>query len=157
MPAIHIRRLEPGDVPDVAALLEQLARTSITGEFSPLAQEKFLRSNDAAAIHGFIAHGFQCWVAESNQAIIGFVGVRDNSHLYHLFVAEPFQRQGIARQLWRVAQEACQAAGNPGRFTVNSSNNAVAFYESLGFRRSHPMQDSDGVLYNPMIMEIPLT
>ncbi|MGI8981615.1 MAG: GNAT family N-acetyltransferase [Pirellulaceae bacterium] len=153
MSTIQIRRLRPDDVADVAALLEQLARTSITGEFSPLAQEKFLRSNDAAAIHGFIANGFQYWVAESNQAIIGFVGIRDNSHLYHLFVAKSFQRQGIAHQLWQVAQEACQAAGNPGRYTVNSSNNAVGFYESLGFRRSHPMQDSDGVLYNPMIME----
>lgn len=153
MSTIHIRCLRLDDVPEVAALLEQLARSSITGEFSPQAEEKFLRSNDAAAIRGFIAQGFQYWVALSVQTIIGFVGIRDNSHLYHLFVAQPFQRQGIARLLWQNAREACRAAGNLGRFTVNSSNNAVEAYEALGFRRSEPMQNSDGILYNPMVLE----
>ena len=153
MSTIHIRRLGLDDVEEVAALLEQLAKASIISEFSPQAQDKFLHSNDAAAIRGFIAQGFQYWVALSGRSIIGFVGIRDNSHLYHLFVAEPFQRQGIARRLWQTAREACCAGGNPGRFTVNSSNNAIQVYEAFGFRRCQPMQNSDGVLYNPMVLE----
>lgn len=153
MQTIQIRRIDLDDISDVAVLLEQLAKKSITCEFSPQAQEKFLLSNDATAIRSFIANGFDYWVAEINQTIVGFVGVRDKSHLYHLFVAESFQRQGISRRLWQVAKDACCAAGNPGRFTVNSSNNAVGVYEAFGFRRSQPMQDSDGVLYNPMVLE----
>lgn len=152
MPPIQIRPLKLDDVPDVAKLLEQLARKSITCEFSPEAEEKFLSSNDAAAIRGFIANGFAYWVAERDQAIVGFVGVRDNSHVYHLFVGESVQGQGLATRLWQVAKEACCRAGNSGRFTVNSSNYAVGFYEALGFRRSQPMQDSGGVLYNPLEM-----
>ena len=31
-----------------------------------------------------------------------------------------------------------------------SSNGAVAVYERLGFVRSGPMKNDDGVLYNPM-------
>ena len=86
----------------------------------------------------------------SRSRIVGFVGVRDNKHLYHLFVANDFQRRGVARRLWTVAREECIAAGNPGTFTVNSSNNAVAAYERLGFVRSGPTKNDDGVLYNPM-------
>jgi ribosomal protein S18 acetylase RimI-like enzyme len=154
MSTIHIRPLTLADVPEVATLLEQLAKTSITCEFSPQAAEKFLRSNDAAAIRGFVGSGYLYWVAEIEQVIVGFMGIRDNSHLYHLFVADSMQRQGLARRLWQVAKDACRAAGNPGRFTVNSSNNAVGFYEALGFHRSHPMQDSEGVLYNPMMIDV---
>ena len=38
--------------------------------------------------------------------------------------------------------------GHAGAFTVNSSNNAIAVYERLGFRRTAPVQDSGGVLFN---------
>jgi ribosomal protein S18 acetylase RimI-like enzyme len=98
-----------------------------------------------------VARGFRYHVAESNGRVVGFVGVRDNRHLYHLFVAHDFQRQGIARRLWTIAREQCIAAGNPGTFSVNSSNGAVAVYERLGFVRSGPMKNDDGVLYNPMV------
>jgi len=37
-------------------------------------------------------------------------------------------------------------------FTVNSSNHAVAVYESFGFVRTGPMQLAKGLYYNPMRM-----
>jgi ribosomal protein S18 acetylase RimI-like enzyme len=153
MNEISIRPAVPEDVPMIAALLEQLARRYITVEFTPSAEAKFLKSNDVASISAFIANGFRYWVAERGGALIGFVGVRDHSHLYHLFVAESEQRRGVARDLWQTAKRACRVAGNPGRFTVNSSNNAVGVYESFGFARVGEPQNSDGVLFNPMVLE----
>ena len=137
----------------IAALLEQLARRYITVEFTPSAEAKFLKSNDVASINTFMTSGFRYWVAERNGSLVGFVGVRDHSHLYHLFVAESEQKHGIARALWQTAERACRAAGNTGRFTVNSSNNAVGVYEAFGFVRAGPPQNSDGVLFNPMVLE----
>ena len=151
--AISIRTLEQADISAVAALLERLARKSITVEFSATAEDKFLRANDAAAISSFVENGFKYHVAEADGELIGFVGVRDNSHLYHLFVAEAVQRNGVARSLWKVAKAACHAAGNKGRFTVNSSNNAIEVYKSFGFVHAAPVQDSDGVMYNPMLLD----
>jgi ribosomal protein S18 acetylase RimI-like enzyme len=114
MNGISIRPVRPDDVPVIAALLEQLARQYITAEFSLSAEEKFLRSNDEASIRAFIASGFEYWVAERCDAIIGFLGVRNHSHLYHLFVAESEQNRGVARALWNTAERACRVAGNPG-------------------------------------------
>jgi ribosomal protein S18 acetylase RimI-like enzyme len=138
------------DIPAVAVLLESLAREHIIHEFEAHAQLVFLTQNNESSIRQFVAEGFRYHVAELDGRVIGFVGVRDNKHLYHLFVANEFQRQGLGRQLWNVARADCVAAGNPGSFTVNSSNNAVAIYEKLGFVRAAPTQNKDGVFYNPM-------
>jgi ribosomal protein S18 acetylase RimI-like enzyme len=145
-----IRPMSSADIPSVASLLALLAREHITHEFNPRARELFLAKNDEANIRRFVAQGFRYHVAESRARIVGFVGVRDDRHVYHLFVANDFQRRGIARRLWTVAREECIAAGNRGRFTVNSSNGAIAVYERLGFARAGPAKNDNGILYNPM-------
>jgi ribosomal protein S18 acetylase RimI-like enzyme len=145
-----IRPLTQEDIPTVAALLESLARQHIIHEFAPEAQELFLRKNNASSIREFVQKGFRYHVALVGDRIVAFVGTRDNSHLYHLFVANEFQRQGLGRRLWDIARAHCVTAGHRGAFTVNSSKNAVAAYERFGFARSGPTQDMGGVLYCPM-------
>jgi GNAT superfamily N-acetyltransferase len=71
-------------------------------------------------------------------------------HIHHLFVAEDFQRRGIARQLWAVAKEACLAAGNTGRFTVYSSRFALEVYRRFGFIETGPPETKDEVVAVPM-------
>jgi ribosomal protein S18 acetylase RimI-like enzyme len=149
---LAIRRMSPDDIEVIAKLLERLARVHITHEFSPKAQQTFLKKNNADSIRQFVANGFRYHVAGLGGEIVGFVGIRDNKHLYHLFVEEQFQRQGIGRALWDVARAECLASGNPGAFTVNSSNNAVPIYERLGFVRTGPTEERDGVRYNPMAL-----
>ena len=147
--------MSDADIPSVASLLESLAREHIIQEFSPQAQARFLGNNNEDRIRAYVARGFRYHVAESRGRIVGFVGVRDRKHLYHLFVANDCQRQGLGRRLWAVAREACIAAGNPGSFTVNASNNALPVYERLGFVRSGPARNDGGVLYNPMATQKP--
>jgi len=148
----HIRPMVAADVPMVARLLRELAEKFIVHEFVADARASFLSKNDEAAIAQFVADGFRYHVAEIDGMIVGFVGMRDNRHLYHLFVAERFHRRGIAKRLWDVASLECRGQGHTGPFTVNSSNNAVAIYERLGFRRTAPVQDNGGVLFNPMAL-----
>ncbi len=150
---MNIRPIEPGDIDAVASLLCELAGEFIIRAFDAAARERFLRKNDAQAIRALIASGHRYHVAELNGALAGFVGVRDNTHLYHLFVAKPMQRQGIGRALWEFAKRECAANGNSGPYTVNSSDNAVPVYERWGFRRNGPAQKSNGILYNPMKLE----
>jgi GNAT superfamily N-acetyltransferase len=150
---VAIRPIEPSDIEPVANLLRELASAYIISEFERSAQERFLAKNNANAIREFIANGYRYHVAESNGELVGFVGVRGNAHLYHLFVAAPVQGQGIGRSLWEFAKRECEASGHRGAFTVNSSNNAVPVYERWGFRRAGPPENSNGVVYNPMKLE----
>ena len=81
------------------------------------------------------------------------MGIRDNSHLYHLFVAEKYQRKGIAKKLWQLAMDACLSRGSTGEFTVNSSEYARGVYEQLGFIALSGPEEKNGVVYIPMKLE----
>ena len=148
-----IRVMDAADVEAVADLFAVLAREFISKEFEPAAQATFLSKNNATAIRRFVANGYRYHVAELNGEIVGFVGVRDNRHLYHLFVAKSMQGRGLGRSLWQIAKEECLRHGNRGAFTVNSSRNAIPIYERFGFVQFAEEQNLNGVLYNPMRLE----
>ena len=82
--------------------------------------------------------------------LVGVVALRDNSHLYHLFVAQAHQGKGLGRSLWQSVKQAAFRAGNAGRFTVNSSLNAIPAYERFGFIPSGPKVEKHGVAFVPM-------
>lgn len=147
---MEIRPLEAGDIPAVAALLRELAREYIVHESSPEGAATFLAENNEMGVRGFLARGHVYHVALVEGALAGFVAVRDNSHLFHLFVGKRWHRRGIARRLWEVARAAALARGGDGSFTVNSSNYAVPVYEAFGFVRVGPTQCAKGLFYNPM-------
>ena len=55
---------------------------------------------------------------------------------YLLFVDEALHRRGVATTLWNLAlQRVAPDPATPVEITVNSSDYAIAFYESLGFVR----------------------
>lgn len=137
----------------MAKLLSELATEFIVAEFEAPAQGRFLTENNAEAIRGFLGNQFRYHVAEMDRELVGFVGVRENKHLYHLFVSKPLQRQGIGRALWEYAKKDCEALGHRGAFTVNSSTHAVPIYERWGFRRDGEAKTSNGITYNPMKLE----
>jgi len=147
---MDIRPLVNADIAAVTALLQALSREYITHESTAEGAANFLAENNEFGIRGFVARGHAYHVALLDGVLAGFIAVRDNSHLFHLFVAREHQRQGIARRLWDVARADAVARGGDGVFTVNSSNYAVPVYESFGFVRVGPTQLAKGLYYNPM-------
>lgn len=147
---MQIRPIEQADVPAVARLLRELAIEFIVHESPPDGACTFLRENDEDGLRGYLAQGYVYHVAVAGGELAGFIAVRDRSHLFQLFVDKRWQRQGVARQLWEVAQAAARVGGEPGVRTVNASNFAVPVYEAFGFVRSAPTQCKKGIYFNPM-------
>ncbi len=145
-----IRLADIDDAPAISDLITPLARKQIAHEFSDEGARNLLSSMTPEAIDGYFRSGYRYHVAEDAGRLVGVVAVRDNKHLYHLFVVEQYQGQGLARELWSVAKEACVAAGNPGEFTVNSSRFALGMYRKFGFVESGPPENKQGVVYFPM-------
>jgi ribosomal protein S18 acetylase RimI-like enzyme len=146
-----IRSLDTADIPAAAALLRRAAEEFILHESTPQDAAAFLADQGEAAMRSRVAAGYVYHVALVDGELAGFVGVRDRSHVYSLYVDRRYQRRGIARKLWQAARGAALdgAPGHPGVFTVNASNYAVPSYQALGFARTAPMQISI-VRYNPM-------
>jgi GNAT superfamily N-acetyltransferase len=113
--------------------------------------EPFFAAISESAIQGYVsASNFEYLVAEVEGQLAGVVALRDNCHLFHLFVAEPFQGQGLGSKLWQVVKAGAIQSGNPGEFTVNSSLNALPVYEKFGFVASGAVVQTHGVTFQPM-------
>jgi len=132
---VTIRPATLADAAAISTLITPLAEKYIAYEFTDEGRRRLLRSMTPDAIRGYIAKGFRYHVAQESDDIVGVVATRDDSHLYHLFVAERSQGRGLARKLWQVARQACLEARNPGEVTVKPSRFATGFYAKLGFRR----------------------
>ncbi|BBA33717.1 GCN5-related N-acetyltransferase [Methylocaldum marinum] len=150
---MDIRAATPDDARRISALLRDLTGKYIAHEFSEEGAGRLLESMNEAAIKSYLESGYRYHLAEENGELAGVVAIRDNCHLYHLFVSERFQGRGLARRLWEVAKAVCLDAGNPGVFTVNSSRYAVGLYEKFGFVRQSEAVDISGVISIPMKLE----
>jgi ribosomal protein S18 acetylase RimI-like enzyme len=147
---ITMRRGTIQDAERVSSLVTALSEEFIVGEFTPQGRAYFLREHTPAEVRKRLAGDFRFYLAEDGNDLVAVAAIRGNVHLYYLFVAKPHQGSGLARRLWLQVQADSVALGNPGSFTVNASNYAVAAYERFGFRRVEPTQERNGVLYNPM-------
>ena len=150
MGRVSVRRGTVQDAELISAFISALAEEYIVGEFSTDGRAHFLRDHMSSEVHQRLAGDFRFYLAESADELAGVAAIRSNTHLYYLFVGKPFQRMGLARRLWAHVKEESMALGNPGTFTLNASNYAVPAYERLGFRRTGPTREKNGVLYNPM-------
>ncbi|MBU6958364.1 GNAT family N-acetyltransferase [Pseudomonas sp. CVAP len=118
--------------------------------------EPFLATMNEDSIAKLIATpSFSYWVAFDRSGIKGVIALRDHSHVYHFFVSEAYQRQGIARELWKRAKGHAMLQGGSSRFTVNSSLFAVPVYEALLFQKEGGAVEKNGIAFVPMKHEIP--
>ena len=147
---MQVRLATVEDAAAISGLIRPLVEKYVAHEFSTEGAENLLDSMAPEAIARNIAESFRYHIAEVEGKIAGVVATADNRHLFHLFVAEAFQRQGIARRLWAVAKQACLDAGGSGEFTVNSSRYAVSVYKKLGFVELGPTVVRNGVVFIPM-------
>lgn len=150
---MQIRFIHDNEISEVAALMWSLSAAYIVNDSPPEVQAFFRDENNEDGLRRFMAAGAVYRVAEIDGAIAGFLAMRENRHVFHMFVAPAHHRKGVAKALWSVARSAAIEAGNPGLFTVNASNYAVPVYEAMGFARTAPMQCKNGIYFNPMQLD----
>jgi GNAT superfamily N-acetyltransferase len=101
-----------------------------------------------------LAENYNYQLAFDGAALAGVVAVRDNTHLFSLYVGSPWHGRGVGKRLWEVARDAALARGNPGSFTVNSSSFAEGVYRHLGFTATGPVAEMHGIRFIPMRLEL---
>jgi GNAT superfamily N-acetyltransferase len=145
-----IRVADPDDAPAASRLIRSLSHHFF---LLPGGQgaERFMASTSAAELYALMASPhFHYLTAWQGEVLVGVAGMRDHTHLFHLFVAPEAQRQGLARRLWVGLVKAAQAAGKGQHITVNASAVAVPVYERFGFQREGTEIRTDGIRYVPM-------
>lgn len=95
-------------------------------------------------------------VTQPVEIVLGFILFKRINHLSLLFVRPDQQHQGIGRRLWiagkKIVEQRLIELNGGGRIvTVNSSNNAIPFYEKLGFIISGKDFQKKGRTLTPML------
>jgi putative acetyltransferase len=85
------------------------------------------------------------WVAEMNNAIVGWVGIR-NDEIYGLYVDPQLVNRGIGSGLLRLAEEIMLDAGIAS-VRIDASWNAEAFYVRQGYKPTGPRPLDDTRIY----------
>lgn len=145
-----IQRATASDAPAISQLIVSLSR-SFTLNSDGTGAEAFLQTIGPPSIQKLIeAPDMAYYKATEAGQLAGVVALRDNAHLYHLFVAPAFQGQGLSRRLWEHVRDEARLHGNGGHFTVNSTPYAVAVYERFGFKATGPRVETNGIAFVPM-------
>lgn len=147
---MQIRQATPEDSLKISSLLIDLSRRYIVADFGANAAEMLLSSMKPESIKQYITQGYQYHVTEQQGLIVGVIGMKENKHLYHLFVADECRGKGVASQLWQVAKQHCLDTGNNGYFTVNSALSAQSVYLKWGFKALQGRRERNGVIDVPM-------
>ena len=147
---MEFRAGSPADAEAIASLIASF-QSELTDDPSGAGAEEYLATVSFQAEREYLAsERYRYLLAYSDSQLVGFIAIRDGSHLFHLFVERSHQRQGIARRLWeRVLEELC-AAGTDACFTVNSSLSAVPVYQAFGFVPVGSVQTMHGISFLPM-------
>lgn len=154
---LQIRRAESADASRISALILDLA-PYFTLHPDGQGAEVFLESVNTKGVQGFLqSTQFDYFIATYQDQLAGVVALRDNSHLYHLFVAPEFHGRGFGRQLWEFIADFAQhkSSAHPvTAITVNSSIHALAIYQHFGFEPTSERQEMHGLAFVPMALQL---
>ncbi len=143
---MNIRQVKKEDITQIKTMVQKLSHFYLADDVAELpswlaatleTQAFAMRLNDTAFMH---------WVCVHESQVIGYIAMKNKNHLYHLFVAQEHQGQGIAKQLWATAMEACVSP----TYTLRSSLFAVPVYESFGFVKTGSVDVKEGVQFQAM-------
>jgi len=149
---ITVRLAGPDDARAIGVLVRRGTRRDVLPDQTAAARAFLLTTMTARAERARILEGYRYHVAEADGRVVGVVAMRDDSHLYRLFVSARFQRRGIARALWRKTLADCRRRAGTRRVTVNASACAVPVYRRLGFVATGRAQTKGpGVVTTPMV------
>lgn len=148
---MNIRPAAPTDASRIAALVRSFEAVLIE---DPAAAAPFWESmSQRAHVENIASNRFAYYVAESTNTLVGFIALRDDTHLFTLFVDAAGQGRGVGRMLWHHLIGRLPPKAEKRGVTVNASLNAVAFYRSLGFRSAGEIVRQHGIAFLPMRWE----
>ena len=145
---IRLAKLEDADA--ISALITNSTKKHILPDLPKFVYSTLLDSMLECKIICYMQSDCVYHVAEECDELIGAIAIKDNSHIFHLFVADKYRGRGVARDLWENAKVQSIVSGNLSGFTVNSAIGTEQVYLKFGFRRIDGIRERDGVKDIPM-------
>ena len=147
---MSIRVANKNDVPKICTLVKSLSYFYLESDKTEL-PNWFAETLTSEAFQNRVqSNEYQNFVYEEQGEIVGYLALKNNSHLYHLFVSESYQGKGISRYLWSHALTKCVS----DLYTLRSSLFAVPIYKKFGFKVIGEAGEKDGIGYQAMELRV---
>ena len=131
---MKVEKAKVEDSQEMSELMLSLVKKQILPTCNEGAWEKLSVAMSTSSIRGFLENKYEYDLIRNHQGkIVALIGIKDLSHLYHLFVVEEYQGKGFSRKLWDMAKERSIKDHGIRNFTVNSALNSQAVYAKFGF------------------------
>ncbi|TCI07413.1 GNAT family N-acetyltransferase [Dyella soli] len=152
---LHIRLAHPADARAIGVLARRVVRRWVLPEQPPEAAVLILAGMSAKAIRRKMDDGQRFHLAFVDGVLAGVTAIREDSHVFQLFVGTRYQGRGIARRLWqRLLRDSVRRAGTR-YFTLNAALGAVPVYLRLGFEPNARARPAPGPIVSvPMIYRV---
>ena len=143
---MNIRSAVKKDAKEISYLVASLSHFYLKNRGDELPQwfsKTLTQSEFSKRIQGLEYSNF---IYEIDGKIIGYLAMKGNNHLFHLFVSEKHQGEGLSRKLWEFAMSECVS----DIYTLRSSLYAVPVYKKFGFIESAIAGEKEGIGFHPM-------
>lgn len=148
---IIYRKMEPGEEEEVARLIEEVFDKYVGSGYSEQGIKEFKNYIKPEFLLRRTEEQSEVLLAKDQEKIIGVIELKSRTHISLLFVAEEYQRKGIAKELFnRIVRDESKEQKNEYKLTVNSSPFAVKIYEKMGFKKTGEEQETNGIRFIPM-------
>ena len=147
---MNIRVAEKNDVDKISNLVASLSHFYLKNPEDVLPEWFDQTLTNSAFSKRVAGTDYSNFVYEVEGEIIGYIAMKGNSHLFHLFVSEKHQGKGLSRELWAFATNVCVS----NVYTLRSSLYAIPVYRKFGFIESDVSGEKDGIGFQPMELRV---
>ena len=158
------------DAAEISTLIKNTAAKNLRHEFSDDGWVLFLKLLSEKTQTGLLKNkkfNYFIMIREATlslpKKILAVLAIKDNNHLFHLFVENNSIGKGLGKNLCNYYLQSMKK-NNMGssttafitakpkfdKITVNSSDYAIPFYQNIGFVMAAGRQKKNGVCYTPM-------
>lgn len=131
------------DFQQLSKVIRETVRTTVAADED---EATFLVTDIEYSLKKWFADGAAGYsqACRIDDELVGFILVKEFWNLSHLFVLPEYQNRGVGTSLVAAAMEKCQRKSPRNKIQLNSSNNAITFYERIGFKRCGESIDRPG-------------
>lgn len=147
---MNIRKIQDKDIAAVSSVCLNSFNDSIAISLTNKGISTFSKIASISAFCDRVKEDNLIHVAEDNGTIKGVIELKEGRHLAMLFVDPKYQKQSIGKKLLFSVLPFCR--GNT--LTVSASISSVKAYEKYGFECSGEIAESEGLVYQPMEIEL---
>ncbi|MFO7594207.1 MAG: GNAT family N-acetyltransferase [Pseudomonadota bacterium] len=145
-----VRAMQLGDVQEVSRIVMAAFSDSVASGLSQEGVSTFMGLSAPEAFAKRMSEDNCMLVYEEQDGIVGMIELKEGRHVAMLFVAPGSQGRGIGRELVREALSRRRVQS----VTVSASLTSVIAYEKYGFEVVGAEEETQGLRYIPMKIEL---